>query len=145
MAEGETMTVWRHVALWLIGSLTWALFTILGLPWDTFTAWNLDQLILLNLVAAFAVVPLIGAMTLLLLGGDTVLTALWAAFYHSVPLLIYDLVLHRYIGGKGLGFLVSHWTITIRYLYVWIELPLIGLALDGFKWEVLRATEDRRA
>ncbi len=30
---------------------------------------------------------------------------------------------------KGLFFLKSHWYITIGYFYVWIDLPLVGLAL----------------
>jgi hypothetical protein len=128
--------------MWLITGLAWLGFYLLGLPSEYFTAWDFDKLILLTLVTAFAVVPVMGAVALILLGGDYVRTSLWLAFYASVPLFIYDLVVVGLIGGEGLRYLISHWYITIAYLYVWIELPIIGLALDEFGRGVLRAGQD---
>jgi hypothetical protein len=136
------MTVWKHLAMWLITSLAWLGFYVVGSPSNYFTAWDLDQLILLSLVTAFAVVPLIGSATLVFLGGDYARTSLWLAFYASVPLFIYDFVVEGLIGGEGLGYLISHWYITIAYLYVWIELPVIGLALTEFQWDVRSAIQD---
>lgn len=53
------------------------------------------------------------------------------AGYASLPLFIYDFVLERLIDGEGLGYLTSHWYLTIAYVYVWIELPPCRLWIGG--------------
>jgi hypothetical protein len=84
---------------------------------------------MLSLITFFAVLPFLGSLVVIFLGGNYIKTALWMAFYASVPLFIYDYITVGIIQGQGLHFLKSHWYITIAYFYVWIELPLIGLAL----------------
>jgi hypothetical protein len=122
----------------LIAFSAWLGFYLLGLPSNYFTEWDLDKQILLSLLTAFAVVPSVGGVALVLMGGDYVRTSCWFAFYASVPLFIYDFVLEGLIGGEGLGFLVSHWYLTIAYLYVWIVLPVIGRALAELRRGVSR-------
>ena len=127
------MTIKKHLTLLLITFLAWLGFYLLGLPSNYYIDWSLTELILLSLITFFAVVPLIGVVALILMGGDLVRTSVWFAFYASVPLFIYDFVVAGMLGGEGLHFLVSHWYISLGYLYVWIELPLIGLALQKFR------------
>ena len=62
--------------------------------------------------------------------GPYLRTSLWMAFYASAPLCLYDFIMVGVIGGEGLHFLVSHWYISLAYLYVWVEIPLIALALQ---------------
>jgi hypothetical protein len=127
------MTIRNHVTLLLVTSLAWLGFYLLGIPSNYFTEWTLRELILLNLVTFFAVVPLIGLLVLVFMGGDYLRTALWMAFYASVPLFTYDFIIEGVIHGEGFRYLVSHWYLTLGYVLVWIELPLLGLALKSLK------------
>ena len=119
----------EHLIFLFVGFSAWVLFYLIGLPSGYFSEWNLADQILLSLITFFAVVPLIGFLLILFVGGDHAKKALWLAFYASLPLFVLDYVMTGIIKGEGLHFLVSHWYISIAYLYVWVELPIIGLAL----------------
>lgn len=127
------MNIRNHAILLLVGILAWSFFYLIGLPSDYFTEWSLADQILISLITFFAVVPVVGFLVLLFLGGDYVKIALWAAFYVSVPLFVLDYVVVGVFKGEGFHFVISHWYISIAYLYVWIELPIIGLALKRLK------------
>lgn len=85
------------------------------------------------MVTFFSVIPVVCGILLLFLGGNYIKTSLWVAFYASVPLFITDYIIIGLIKGEGITFLFSHWYLSIAYLYVWIELPIIGLALKKLK------------
>ena len=119
----------KHVILLLTGIIAWTFFYIVGLPSDYFIQWSLEGKILLCFVTFFAVVPVVGSVVLILLAGDHMRTALWAALYFSLPLFVLDYIVVGIVQGAGIGFLASHWYISIAYLYVWFELPVIGMAL----------------
>ncbi|MCP4539643.1 MAG: hypothetical protein GY832_21105 [Chloroflexi bacterium] len=131
------MNVQKHLTIWLVTFVAWLGFYLLGILSNYYTEWSHAALVLLSLVGFFAVVPLIGCVVLICLGGDHVRTSFWFAFYASIPLFIYDFVLVGIIGGEGFRYLVSHWYLTIAYVYVWIELPIIGLALKKLKADVV--------
>ena len=88
------------------------------------------ELILLSLFTIFGFLPGVSALVLIFMNGNYVKTSLWFAFYASVPLCIYDFIVVGVIGGEGFHFIVTHWYISLAYLYVWIILPLVGLALQ---------------
>ncbi len=123
------MNVKKHLIMFLVGFFGWLFFFFLGYPSDYFTEWSLAEKIMLSLITIFAVLPFLGSLVVIFLGGNYIKIALWMAFYASVPLFIYDYITVGIIQGQGLYFLKSHWYITVAYFYVWIELPLIGLAL----------------
>jgi hypothetical protein len=127
------MTIKKHLMLYFITFLAWLGFYLLGIPFNYFTDWNLAELILLCLITAFGFLPVIGAFVLIFMDSNYVRTSLWFAFYSSVPLFFYDLIMVGIIGGEGLHFLASHWPLTFGYLCVWIILPLVGLTLQKFR------------
>ena len=120
----------KHLILFLVGFFAWLVFFLVGYPSNYFTEWNLAEKIILCLVTFFAVVPFVGCLVIIFLKGNYVQTAFWLAFYASVPLFIFDFIAVGIVQGQGLLFIKSHWYITIAYFYVWIELPLVGLALQ---------------
>jgi hypothetical protein len=133
------MTRTRHWTLLMVGLFAWLFFYVIGIPSDYFTKWSFDEKILLSLVAFFGAVPVVGGLVLIFLGGDYVRTSFWTAFYTSVPLFVLDYTVEGLHKGEGLHFLITHWYITLAYGYVWVELPLIGLALNKLRDE--RCTE----
>lgn len=118
-----------HGTLLLVGVIAWLMFYVIGLPSNYFMAWSLEGKILLSFVAFFGAVPLVGGLAILFLGGDMVKTGWWTAFYFSAPLFFLDYLVVGWHQGEGLDFLKSHWYLTGAYIYVWVELPVIGLAL----------------
>jgi hypothetical protein len=126
------MTLQKHIILLASTFLAWLGFYLLGIPSNYYTEWTLAELILLSLFTMFGFLPVVGALVLIFMNGDYVKTSLWFAFYASVPLFIYDLIVAGIIGGEGFHFIVTHWYISLAYLYVWLILPLVGLALQEF-------------
>lgn len=129
----DNMTTRQHVAMLLAVSSAWLFFYLIGIPSNYFTEWDLADQILISLITFFAAVPFIGVLILILVGGDLVRTALWTAFYASVPLFVYDFIAVGVFRSEGFHYLISHWYISIAYVYVWVELPLIGVALKRFQ------------
>ena len=127
------MKLHDHLFMFLVGFFGWLSFFLLGYPSNYFTEWNLSQQIVITLITFFAVVPFLGVLVLRYLGGNYFVKALWAAFYASCPLIVLDFVVVGLVQGQGLTYLTSHWYVTIAYFYVWIELPMIGLALRKLK------------
>ncbi len=127
------MPLKNHGTLMLVGLFAWLFFYIIGIPSDYFTKWSLDEKMLLSLVTFFGAVPFVGGLVLIYLGEDYVRTSLWAAFYTSVPLFVLDFFIVGLYKGEGFHFLITHWYITIAYGYVWLELPVIGLALKKLR------------
>ena len=103
------MTARKHLTMWLVTFGAWLGFYLIGIPSNYYTEWNQAELVLLSLAGVFAVVPAIGAVVLVCLGGDYIRMSFWLAFYASTPLFIYDFVLEGIIGGEGFQYLISHW------------------------------------
>ena len=129
----QNMNIKRHSILLTVCMSAWLFYFIIGLPSNYFIEWSLANQIILSMITFFSVIPVVVGILLLLLGGNYIKTALWVAFYASVPLFIIDYIIIGLIKGEGLKFLFSHWYLSIAYLYVWIEIPIIGLALKKLR------------
>ena len=129
------MNIQKHIILFVITILVWAIFYFMGLPFNYFVDWNLAEKTLLSLVTAFAILPFIGFFVILFLGGDYFKVSIWFAFYASVLIFVMDFIVVGLIEGHGISFLISHWPQTIAYVYVWIPLPLVGIALKKISEE----------
>ena len=127
------MNIKNHSILLAVCISAWFFYFIIGLPSNYFIEWSLADQIILSMITFFSVVPVIGGILLLFLGGNYITTALWMAFYASVPLFIIDYIIIGLIQGEGIRFLFSHWYLSIAYFYVWIELPIIGLSIKKLK------------
>ena len=119
----------KHLILLLVCLSAWLFFYIIGLSSNYFLDWELSEKILLSFITFFAIVPLIGFFLMAFMNEDFLKIGLWTAFYASVPLFILDFIIEGLINGEGFYYLRSHWYISIGYIYVWIELPLLGIAL----------------
>jgi hypothetical protein len=132
------MNVKKHLFLIIFFFLGWAAFYLIGLPSNYFLGWSTADKILLTLIGFFSIFPLCCFVLVVFLGGDYLKTSLWVAFYASVELFILDYIVVGMIGGNGIGFLISHWVLTIGYVEAWIVIPLVGLALKKFKEKDLK-------
>lgn len=123
------MNIKRHFILFTVTLSVWAVFFLLGLPFNYFLDWNLAEKTLLSLITAFAIIPYISFFLLIFLGGDYFKTSIWFAFYASVLIAVLDFIVVGMIQGHGIYYLISHWPLTLGYLYVWISIPLVGASI----------------
>lgn len=123
------MNTKKHIILFAIVLIAWLSFYLIGLPSDYIIQWKLSEKILLSLVTFFGIVPFLSFVTIILLGGDYFKTSIWFAFYASIVIFIFDFIAVGIIEQKGISFIITHWPQSIAYLYVWIEIPIIGLVI----------------
>lgn len=119
----------KHLILFLVCISAWLFFYIVGIPSNYFLDWKLSEKILLSFITFFAIIPLIGFFLMAFMNEDFLKIGLWTAFYASIPLFALDFTIEGLIKGEGLYYLISHWYLSIAYIYVWIEFPLLGIAL----------------
>jgi len=123
----------KHLILAIVPLLGWLFFYLIGVPSNYFIDWSISDKILLSLIAFFAVIPLLSFLVLLFIGDDYIRNAIWLAFYASVPLFILDFLIVGLIQKQGIAYLISHWYISIAYVYVWPEIIIVGLALKKIR------------
>ena len=124
------MTTRKHFILSIITLFAWGLFYLIGSPSNYFVDWDLANKILLSLITMFAIVPFIAFFVLLFIGADYLKTSFWFAFYASFLVAVFDFITIGLLANEGTNFLFSHWPQTIGYFYVWVSIPLVGVALE---------------
>jgi hypothetical protein len=122
-----------HIILILVCTIAWIVFYLIGIPSNYFQTWNHTDQMLLTLITFSALVPLIAFSTIILLNQQYVKTSVWLAFYASVIPLLLDFIVIGILKGYGIHFLISHWYLTVAYVYVWILSPLMGFCVKKLK------------
>lgn len=128
----------EHVILIFIALLAWSVFYLIGLPSNYYQEWSTAEQILLSLVTFFAALPLIAFVSMVIIGHSYIKVGIWLAFYGSLILLLLDSVIVGIIRKHGMRFLMTHWYVTIGYIYVWIMLPGLSFILTKFKEQLLK-------
>ena len=123
------MTKQSHIRIFLIATAVWAAFWVAGLPsygqqYSNIQMVWFDTLVLIPIAAVVYVVlrPLRPSRRLM--------TALWLAFYFTVPLALYDWLFCGLYLGHGIQFLSRYWYLTVYYAIPWILMPLVALLLN---------------
>ena len=124
------MNTKKHLLFFGLTFGMWLLFYIIGMPFNYFLDFSVNELINLTLIGAFGAIPFFALFTLSIFGRNYVKESFWLAFYASVPLFFYDYIIIGIIHGEGLNFLRTHWILTVGYLEVWIIIPAFGLILS---------------
>jgi hypothetical protein len=127
-----------HLILAGLCILLWAVFYILGRPYDYFMNFSRELKLVLILSTLFGIIPVIAIITLSLIQVPYVRASVWFAFYGSVPLFVLDYITVGLIGSEGIQFLASHWFLTLGYIAVWGVFPLIGKALETLSLKILK-------
>ena len=127
----------HHLILAAISIVLWLLFYLAGLPSDYFQDYGSKEILIVLLISFFGVIPFIAVVVLTFIKLPFLKASVWFAFYTSLPLFILDYIIVGIVAGEGLGFLVSHWYLTLGYFAVWVELPLIGKTLEQLSIKIM--------
>jgi hypothetical protein len=125
-----------HLKLLGQASAVWLIFWLLGLPsyfqqYPT-VVMGFACTLLSVLFSLFAVAALVRCRE-----ENRMSRAFWLSFYYTVPLAIYDTVYCAFYLDLGVGYLVSHWYLTVFYISIWLTfLPTAILLRNGFPHRV---------
>ena len=116
------MNVRIHKKLFLVGTVAWVAFWVLGFPsyyqqYSTISMVWFDGLLLIPF--AFAFTRILGRSR----PSRRLGLSLWMAFYFTVPLAAYDWLYCGVFLGHGFAFVLRYWYLSVYYLVPWLLLP----------------------
>ncbi|HEX9071255.1 MAG TPA: hypothetical protein VF852_04815 [Pseudolabrys sp.] len=118
-----------HLKLFVIATVAWALFWVIGLP-AYYQQYSTPFMVWFD---ALALLPL-GLIFLLVLRrvrpGRRMQRSLWMAFYFTVPVAIYDWLYCGLFLGYGLSFVLVYWYLSVYYVLPWLVLPVCAAFLN---------------
>jgi hypothetical protein len=107
------------------------LFLLGGLSSEYYQTWSfLKALLIVDVMPLILLVPLSYYILKYVVGHHFVLSGVVAAFYGSVPLVIYDYIFIGKYLNKGMAFLTDYWYLTVFYFVPWAVIPLVGYAIE---------------
>ena len=106
----------HHLFLAAICIILWLFFYLAGKPYNYFQDFNNAEIFQLLLITFFGVIPFITMVVLALIKLPFLKASFWFAFYASLPLFILDYIFVGVVNGEGIGFLISHWYLTLGNL-----------------------------
>jgi low temperature requirement protein LtrA len=119
----------KHLRLFIMATIVWAVFWVIGLPSyfqqysSTFMLW-FDGILLVGVIEflfrVFRPVPSSRRMTL----------AWWIAFYFTVPLAAYDWLYCGVYLGHGWAFVWRYWYLTVYYVLPWFVVPGVAALVN---------------
>lgn len=131
------MTSKKHFALLLQASLVWLLFWVLGLP-DYFQQYSTVLMGVISTLLSVAFSLFAFFMLLRCRQENRMSRAFWLSFYYTVPLAFYDSVYCGWYLGLGVGFLWSHWYLSVFYISLWLTFIPAAYLLNKFPPQTLR-------
>jgi hypothetical protein len=123
------MNAKKHLILLLQASVVWLLFWLVGLP-DYFQQYS--TVLMGVLCTLLSVVFSLYAVFMLARCREEIRfsRALWLSFYYTVPFAIYDTLYCGWYLGLGVGYLYSHWYLTVFYFSVWLTFIPVAWLLN---------------
>lgn len=122
------MSVAKHLALLVQGTIVWALFWLAGLP-SYYQQYSQVTMAIVCILVSVAIS--LCALVILLRGRpETKLRrAMWISFYFTVPFAIFDWLYCGIYLEYGAFFLVRYWYLTVFYFTPWLTFVPIALIL----------------
>ncbi len=126
----KIMTIKKHLTTYIITFVIWFIFLLFGLPSDYYQTWTFNAQVCLSIFAFFIILPITYIVLQKVWKQNYFKNSLWIAFYASLPLAVYDYIYVGLIKGYGHSYIFSHWYLSIFYLIVLIEIPIIGYIME---------------
>jgi hypothetical protein len=118
-----------HIRLFIIATLVWAGFVLLGLP-SYYQQYSTRAMVWLCALLLIPITAIVYYVLRAVKRHRRVTLSLWMAFYFTVPLALYDWLYCGVYLGHGMRFLLQFWYLTIYYAIPWALLPGIAAILN---------------
>ncbi len=127
-----------QILLFSLSTTLWIFFLLGSLSTEYFQTWPaLQTLIIVDIIPAILLIPLSYYLLQSVIGHHYIRASLFAAFYASIPLVIYDVIYIAFHLKKGLFFFFDYWYLTIFYFIPWIIIPIIAYKIKRKKINAL--------
>ena len=118
-----------HIRIFLIATVVWVSFWAAGLP-SYYQQYSNLLMIWFDLLLLIPIAAIAYLVLRRLRPERRLKTALWLAFYFTVPLAVYDWLYCGLYLGHGVQFISIYWYLTVYYAIPWVLFPLIALLLN---------------
>ena len=126
------MTIRGHSGVFLIATVVWAGFWLAGLP-SYYQQYSDVQMIWFDSLVLIPIAVIVYLVLRRLRPEKRLASALWLAFYFTVPLAVYDWLYCGLYLDHGVQFISSYWYLTVYYAIPWVLLPLVALLLNRMR------------
>ena len=126
------MTIRGHVGTFLMATVVWAGFWIVGFP-SYFQQYSNLQMIWFDSLVLIPIAAIVYFVLRRLRPERRLTIALWLAFYFTVPLAVYDWLYCGLYLGHGVQFISRYWYLTVYYAIPWVLLPVTALLLERMR------------
>ena len=123
------MKIKNHIKLFVIVTIAWMIFLILGLP-DYYQQYSTAIMIVFDIIILPPIWYLVYKSAKRTKPGRGLIISVWWSFYITVPLFIYDLIYCGIYLGHGLDFLITYWYLSVYYIIPWLFFPISGFIID---------------
>ncbi len=122
----------KHTQMFLICNVIYIIFVLRGLSTNHYQNLGLDYVITDSLEILVWLIPACIMVLKLVSRQDNYFKdSLWLAFYITVPFAVYDSIFLGIIKGFGFNFLSHWWFLTVFYIILWIEFPIVGYLMQA--------------
>lgn len=123
------MTLRSHGGVFLIATAVWTGFWLAGLP-SYYQQYSNLLMIWLDSLVLIPIAAIVYFVLRRIRPERRLTTALWLAFYFTVPLAVYDWLYCGLYLGHGVQFFSKYWYLTVYYAIPWVLLPFVALLLN---------------
>ncbi len=117
----------KHIRMFSISTIIYVLFILRGLSTNHFLGLPLDfyffetfEIIIFLIPAGIFILKLVSSKE------NYVKDAAWLAFYTTILFVVYDFIFLGIFKGFGFAYLGKWWFLTIFYVILWFEFPIVG-------------------
>lgn len=120
----------KHFHILCIVTALWAWFFLGGLGSNYYQDWPfIYQLVIVDIIPCVVMVMLAPAMIKFMGKDAPIKSSFIAAFYFSVPFLLYDYIYLGLYKSLGIRYLWQYWYLSGFSILPWITFPLAGYAM----------------
>lgn len=118
-----------HIRLFATATTVWGAFWVAGLP-SYYQQYSAPAMLWFEVILLLGLIGPVHYVLRTVPGERRRNTAVWIAFYFTVPLAVYDWLYCGVHLGHGLAFLWRYWYLTTYYVIPWLLLPGMAVILD---------------
>ena len=123
------MKIKHHMRIFLIATIVWIFFLILGLP-DYYLQYSTRIMIWFDILLLIPFSIIIWFVLKSVKKTKRVKISLWYAFYFTLPLALYDYLYCGIYLNYGIHFIFDFWFLSVYYIILWILFPFIAIILN---------------
>jgi hypothetical protein len=119
----------NHIRIFIIATIVWFLFFILGLP-DYYLQYPTKYMIWFEVLLLIPFSIILWIVLKPIKASRRIRISLWYSFYFTIPLALYDYIYCGIYLKYGFRFMCVFWFLSVYYLVPWFLFPAVAVVLN---------------